>query len=103
MIIATNEWLVTEDLLLNCLVKKHGHLGWEKVASCFVRKSAEQCQARWYHCFDPSIIKTREEAEKAALLCHLAELSDAVTLLKEDKAAVVAQLAERLANGKKKG
>ncbi|CAL1401069.1 unnamed protein product [Linum trigynum] len=78
MVIAPNEWISTEDALLQALVGKYGKNNqWQRISALFVRKSAKQCEARWYRCFDPSAIKRREEA---ATVGHLGERLDAVAL-----------------------
>ncbi|XVF57125.1 hypothetical protein PTKIN_Ptkin06aG0178300 [Pterospermum kingtungense] len=67
-------WKNTEDEILKAAVMKYGKNQWARVSSLLVRKSAEQCKARWYESLDPSVKKiewTREEDEK---LLHLSKL-----------------------------
>nr|GMD74676.1 cell division cycle 5-like protein [Ipomoea batatas] len=67
-------WKNTEDEILKAAVMKYGKNQWARISSLLVRKSAEQCKARWYEWLHPSITKiewTREEDEK---LLHLAKL-----------------------------
>ncbi|XP_031097081.1 cell division cycle 5-like protein [Ipomoea triloba] len=67
-------WKNTEDEILKAAVMKYGNNQWARNSSLLVRKSAEQCKARWYEWLHPSIKKiewTREEDEK---LLHLTKL-----------------------------
>ncbi|VVA90354.1 unnamed protein product [Arabis nemorensis] len=67
-------WKNTEDEILEAAVMKYGKNEWARISTLLVRKSAEQCEARWYEWLDPSSIKktewSREEDEK---LLHLAK------------------------------
>lgn len=67
-------WKNSEDEILKASVMKYGLNNWPRIASLLVRKSADQCKARWYEWLDPSVKKTewtREEDEKLLHLCKI--------------------------------
>ncbi|CAA7057304.1 unnamed protein product [Microthlaspi erraticum] len=74
MMIKGGVWKNTEDEILKAAVMKYGKNQWDRISSLLVRKSPNQCKARWYEWLEPSIKKiewTREEDEK---LLHLAKI-----------------------------
>ena len=50
-------WKNTEDEILKAAVMKYGKNQWARISSLLVRKSAKQCEARWYQWLDPSVKK----------------------------------------------
>ncbi|XVF63192.1 hypothetical protein PTKIN_Ptkin09bG0068400 [Pterospermum kingtungense] len=67
-------WKNTEDEILKAAVMQYGKHQWARISSLLVRKSAEQCKARWYEWLDPSIKKTEWTGEEDEKLLHLAKL-----------------------------
>ena len=67
-------WKNSEDEILKAAVMKYGLNHWDRVSSLLVRKSPEQCKARWFEWLDPFIKKTEWSAEEDRKLLHLAKL-----------------------------
>ena len=67
-------WKNTEDEILKAAVMKYGLNQWSRISSLLVRKSAEECKARWYEWLDPSIKKTEWTREEEDKLLHLAKI-----------------------------
>jgi len=53
---------------------KYGKNQWARISSLLVRKTPNQCKARWYEWLDPSIKKTEWSKEEDEKLLHLAKL-----------------------------
>lgn len=53
---------------------KYGKNQWARISSLLVRKTPQQCKARWYEWLDPSIKKTEWSKEEDEKLLHLAKL-----------------------------
>ncbi|KAL8061728.1 hypothetical protein ABFX02_02G103800 [Erythranthe guttata] len=67
-------WKNTEDEILKAAVMKYGNNQWPRISSLLLRKSANQCKARWYQWLDPSIKKTEWTREEDEKLLHLAKV-----------------------------
>jgi pre-mRNA-splicing factor CDC5/CEF1 len=66
-------WKNTEDEILKAAVMKYGKNQWARVSSLLVRKSPQQCKARWYEWLDPSVRKTDWTRDEEERLLHLAK------------------------------
>jgi pre-mRNA-splicing factor CDC5/CEF1 len=74
VIIKGGVWKNTEDEILKAAVMKYGKNEWARISSLLVRKTPQQCKARWYEWIDPSIKKTEWSKEEDEKLLHLAKL-----------------------------
>lgn len=57
VLIKGGSWKNTEDEILKAAVMKYGKNQWARISSLLVRKTPQQCKARWYEWLDPSIKK----------------------------------------------
>ncbi|KAI9621622.1 hypothetical protein H4Q26_015630 [Puccinia striiformis f. sp. tritici PST-130] len=52
-------WRDSEDEILKAAIAKYGKNQWARISSKLVRRTPQECKARWYEWLDPSIKKNR--------------------------------------------